>query len=205
MLASVPSLSFVPKQLQHFLTSMTSRERCSIRRGCERDKAGTSLSSLVHKGRMACDRTSAPTERHLLLFAFNGCSPCTYTLPFSILALFILAFCLSFCKSQTVKGFCLSSPPPKYSEIKFVVWQQYSWVHISHKSKVSLMSTYVNPLLYPSFFKGSLQMCAQPSSSPESYCSTPQSISGQVSRAEWALACGPLSQGFRAPTAPQRE
>lgn len=45
MLASIPSLSFAPKQLQHFLTSMTSSERCSIRRGCERDKAGTSLCS----------------------------------------------------------------------------------------------------------------------------------------------------------------
>lgn len=94
---------------------------------------------------------------------------------------------------------------PTYSEIKSVVWQQYSWVHISHESKVSLMSTYVNPLLYSSFFKSSLQMCSQPSSSPEFHCSTSQSISSQVSRAEWALACGPLSQGFGAPTATQRE
>lgn len=68
-------LSFVRKQLQDFLTSMTSSERCSIRRGCQRDQAGTSLSSLVHKGRMGCNTTSAATEKHLLQCALNGCGP----------------------------------------------------------------------------------------------------------------------------------
>lgn len=78
---SMSDFPFVSTQLQDFVTSVTSSERCSISRGCERDQVGTSLSSLGHNGRMAYNRTSASTERHLLLFVPNGCCPFTYALP----------------------------------------------------------------------------------------------------------------------------
>lgn len=154
---------FVPTQLQDFLTSMTSSERCSISRGCERDQVGISLSSLGHKGRMARNRTSVPTERHPLLFALNGCCPFTYTLPSSILALFYFSAFLffSFSKSIAMKGFFLSLsfffPFFLYyrsirNKICAPAALQLS-AHITQKSKVSLMSTYVNLLLHPSCFK----------------------------------------------------
>lgn len=87
---SLVSPPLVLMQLQDRLTSMTSSERCSISRGCEHDQVGTSLSSFGHKGRVACDRTSPPTEKHQLLFAANGCYPFTSMhSPSSILALFL--------------------------------------------------------------------------------------------------------------------
>lgn len=70
-------------QLLDSLTPMTSSERFSISSGSKRDQAGTSLSSLGHKGVMACNRPSAPTERHLLLFALTARCPFTYPLPSS--------------------------------------------------------------------------------------------------------------------------
>lgn len=64
--------------------------------------------------------------------------------PLLLLARFILAVSPPF----GIKGFSFPFLSiPTYSEVKSVVWQQYSWVHISPKSKVSLMSTYVNPPL----------------------------------------------------------
>lgn len=175
-----PPLLFVPMQLQDSLTSMTSSERCSISRGCERDQAGTSLSSLGHKSRMVGNRTSAPAERHPLLFALNGCCPFTYSHPSSVSVLFGF---FSFSQSAAIKGFCFF--PFLFCAIRNKICARAAVQlseHITQKSKVSLMSTYVNPLLHPSFFESSLQMCTQSPSLPERYCSTSQIISGQVSR-----------------------
>lgn len=89
-------------QLQDLLTSVTSSERCSISRGCEHDQVGTALSSSGYKGRVACDRTLPPTEKHQLLFTGDGCCPFSSTPLFKSWFFFLESglHLFFFCRSQ---------------------------------------------------------------------------------------------------------
>lgn len=94
------------------------------------------------------------------------------------------------------KAFLFLSSLSVLSEIKCVPPALQLSAHTTQKSKVPLMSTYVNPLLSPfHFVKSSLQMYTKSPSSPELYGSTWQNLSGQVSRARWAPSFGAPESG----------